>query len=209
MHAFLEERLPVLGLDVETYGSYLIGLVDEGDGEEWDDILELLQASSETHSDDEAAWVELKTEIQRLQREQDEVVRQKELDARQTKLQEGQERLAQEIALSKQAEEEAADKAEHKKELDDAKRAVVERYAYDESEVYGNDGQLLSGGGSEKIVNNKEAAAQAHLDTVKQEKNKNVASKKDEQKKTADAKKDKQRVKEERRNRTTKGERRR
>lgn len=75
---FLEERLPALGLDCETYGSYILPLLTDttaaddddeaGDAdaeeEEWDSVFELLRASSETHGDDDRAWTELRRDIQ-------------------------------------------------------------------------------------------------------------------------------------------------
>mmetsp|Transcript_3370 Transcript_3370/g.4878 ORF Transcript_3370/g.4878 Transcript_3370/m.4878 type:complete len:83 (-) Transcript_3370:818-1066(-) len=66
---FLESRLPELGLDFETYGPYVMGVVgsdgeDDQDEGSLDDILELLKASSETRSDDDDAWDNLKKEIQ-------------------------------------------------------------------------------------------------------------------------------------------------
>jgi hypothetical protein len=73
LDSFLQERLPALGLDYETYGSYVRGLVDEDDGDTnadvesdnttWDEIMDLLQASSETHCDDSEVWISLKQEI--------------------------------------------------------------------------------------------------------------------------------------------------
>ncbi|EJK54320.1 hypothetical protein THAOC_26064, partial [Thalassiosira oceanica] len=56
---YLETALPALGLDAETYGPYLTGS-DEGDVE-LDDIIELFQASSESHSDDDEAWTKFQT----------------------------------------------------------------------------------------------------------------------------------------------------
>ena len=74
---YLEGRLPELGLDYDTYGSYVMGLVPEddeevgggADEEEWESILELLQASSESHGDDEQVWLDLKGEIRKRQEE--------------------------------------------------------------------------------------------------------------------------------------------
>ena len=65
-----------LGLDYETYGPYCLGAVgsesssssDGGGGRdddyvELDGIVDLLRSSSETHSDDAAAWADLRAEI--------------------------------------------------------------------------------------------------------------------------------------------------
>ena len=63
---FLSQRLPQLGLDAETYAPYLLPLLnaDEKDDDEWNGVLELLQASSETHSDDDTAWNALRVDIE-------------------------------------------------------------------------------------------------------------------------------------------------
>ena len=74
LSAYLEETLPEIGLDYETYGPYVTGLFpttsDGGEEDNFEDveeeinnIIELLQSSSETHSDDEQCWIQLKNEI--------------------------------------------------------------------------------------------------------------------------------------------------
>ena len=41
----------------------LAGANEEKDEDEWDGVMELLQASSESHSDDEESWKNLKEEV--------------------------------------------------------------------------------------------------------------------------------------------------
>ncbi len=86
LQSYLNETLPTLGLDSETYSQYVIGclansgeeggdslpLPDDGDGqqnEELNQIIELLQASSESHSDDDSVWDKLKSEVLKYHRE--------------------------------------------------------------------------------------------------------------------------------------------
>ena len=72
LHSYLNEILPTLGLDPETYSPYVMGCLTVNDGdngdeenlEDLDQIMELLCASSETHSDDETGvWDQLKSEV--------------------------------------------------------------------------------------------------------------------------------------------------
>lgn len=71
---YLNDTLPNLGLDAETYSAYVMGCfenINYDDNENDDETLEeslseiigLLQASSETHSDDESVWDELKSQV--------------------------------------------------------------------------------------------------------------------------------------------------
>ena len=66
--AYLTKALPDRGLDYETYGPYVTGFADNDDDDETslDDLIELLQASSETHGDDEASWSNFRNEIIKL-----------------------------------------------------------------------------------------------------------------------------------------------
>ena len=67
LEAFLAESLPKLGLDQETYGPYITGTDEEDD--DLDDIIELLRASSESHSDDDESWTAFKLQIVKRRRE--------------------------------------------------------------------------------------------------------------------------------------------
>jgi hypothetical protein len=225
LDSFLQERLPALGLDYETYGSYVRGLVeedddtsamDESDNTTWDEILELLQASSETHGDDSEVWIRLKQEIQSRRMQHTLEREQREQRQKQERWAEEHERLAQDIALAKQkAHEEELEQQQQgmtkkSKELDDTKRLLVARYAYDESEMYDKDGNLIAATGESDeaaMVSNKDAAAMASQEKLRQMKSQKTVSKKEEQQKTKQAKLDKVKLKEERRNRAQKGER--
>ena len=229
MDSFLQERLPALGLDYETYGSYVRGLVEEDEDtstncnnaldesdDTWDEILELLQASSETHSDDSEVWIRLKQEIQSKRMQHTLERQQREQRQKQERWAEEHERLAQDIALAKQkAHEEELEQQQQgmmkkSKELDDTKRMLVARYAYDESEMYDKDGNLIAATGESDeavMVSNKDAAAMASQEKLRQMKSQKTVSKKEEQQKTKQAKLDKVKLKEERRNRAQKGER--
>jgi hypothetical protein len=205
LDAYLQERLPALGLDYETYGSYVTGLTED-DEADWDEIMELLQASSESHGDDDASWISLKEELQKRQARHEEELAEKMDKQKQERLEEDQERLLQDIALSQQAKEELLHVKP--KEIDDAKKALLARFAYDESETYDNDGKMVaSGGTSDNVITNKDMAAQVNQEKSKELKQQSGSSKKDEQAKTKQAREDKVRGKEERRKKTTKGER--
>ena len=210
MEPFLSGRLSELGLDYETYGPYLVPVLTEGDEEtrkeEWESVLELLQASSETHSDDEQAWAAFRTDVQGLwdklmaersaqQRKQHD----KEVEAYNEGLVK-----EREVARLAEIERQRAVKEKAAREMDDAKRAMIERYAYENDE---DDSQADDEG--EAVVSNKEAAAQAAREHSRELKKQNVTSKKEEQQKTAKAKLQKAKLKEERRHRAAKGERKR
>mmetsp|Transcript_21449 Transcript_21449/g.32569 ORF Transcript_21449/g.32569 Transcript_21449/m.32569 type:complete len:222 (-) Transcript_21449:185-850(-) len=210
LNDFLQQRLPDLGLDFETYGSYVIGLVDDEEDADWEGIMELLQASSESHSDDDNVWAELKNAILKYQEEHKNSRLRREEELKQERMKEDQERLQEEIALAKQAEIDGKKKKEIKHEVDDAKRSLVERFAYDESEQYDNDGKLIGTSNVvETVVSNKDAAMQAHQEKAKEMRSNQKSSKREEQAKTTQSKRDKMQQKEERRNRAQKGERKR
>lgn len=75
LYSYLNDTLPTLGLDPETYSPYVMGCLetsqeehsnnnDENDIlEDLTPILELLRASSETHSEDDTVWENLRDEI--------------------------------------------------------------------------------------------------------------------------------------------------
>jgi hypothetical protein len=210
LQPFLQDRLPQLGLDPDTYSDYVMGLVDSEDEEEWDSVLELLQASSETHFDNDNVWKQLEADLRQMQAEHSEKVQQEQESLKQERLRQEQERLKQEIELAEEAKrrQEAAEKDESN--IDDAKRALVERYAYDDSELYDENGNLVvSDTNEEQVLTNQEVAQQAMAERSQELKQKNPSSKKEEQQKTAKAKQDKAKLKEDRRSKAQKGERRR
>ena len=215
---FLRGRLPQVGLDYDTYGPYVLPLLlnddDGGDEieEEWDSVMELLQASSESHSDDDAVWVTLRQDIQKSWADHNETTRQREQKEQAQRAQHMEEVLAEERRTAEKAAAEAAAAEEHKthgdqeqqlSESDVAKRALLDRFGYED------DGEGRTGESESNSMSNQQVAAAVRNDKMKEAKSQNVQSKKDEQAKTAQSKIEKARVKEERRKRTAKGERRR
>jgi hypothetical protein len=202
---FLCERLPALGLDYETYGPYVVGAAgsETMDEEELDAVLELLQASSESHGDDASEWQQLKMEIQQRQQKyqqerQEALVKQREALHRQE-----QERLQHEIELAKNQPVEK--KSKHLNEMDAQKRALVERFAYEQEE---NDDDEEEEEG-EAVISNKDVAAQANLEKAREQRQSQKSTKKQEQEATKQAKLQKSKIKEERRKRAQKSERKR
>lgn len=204
---FITEQLTALGLDYEAYGPYVIPLLENReDDDEWDSILELLQASSETYSDNETVWKQLKTDLQRRwkelsdNKEQEEETRNAQAE-KEYQIQLEKEREASRLAQIEREEREA-EAREKAKETDDVKKALVARFGYEDDEDGGE-------GNGEDIASNREVAAQATLDKARENRSQHVQSKKEEQKKTAQAKVAKAQAKEDRRKRATKGERKR
>ena len=68
LDSYLAEILPALGLDAETYAPYVTADNDDDD-DNFDDIIGLLKASSETHSEDDDAWENFRKEV--IKRRQD------------------------------------------------------------------------------------------------------------------------------------------
>ena len=104
---------------------------------------------------------------------------------------------------------------EDNKEMSEAKRALLEQYAYDTSEQYDNDGNLIdpnkkSGeSGGDGDLSNKAVAQKVHQEKMQSQRQQGTTTKNEERIKTKNAKMDKMKQKEERRKRATKGERRR
>ena len=225
LDSFLQERLPALGLDYDTYGPYVRGLVandiddshkrnDDNDNDDWDDILELLQESSETHSDDRDAFViVLKQQLQEQRAQHWAEVERRTQTQRLEKQAEEQAMLARDIELAVRKEQELMERMKISDKggvVDDAKRLLVARFEYDESEMYEADGNFVKVSAetdSELVVSIKEAAAMAHQEKLNQMKSQKTSSKKEEQQKTKQAKLDKIKQKEERRSKAQKGER--
>jgi hypothetical protein len=213
---FLSQRLPALGLDYETYGPYVLPLLQDSvadhDEDEWTSVMELLQASSESHSDDDQAWTKLRVDIETAWQHHCADLRTHEREELHQHAQEMQDKLQHDRELAAQT---AIDLEQEKKvkktvpaEMDEAKRALIAMYAFeDDGEQAGGAG----GGGSTQDepepVSNRQVAAQAMQERSGELKNQKVATKRDEQQKTANAKKQKAQVKEDRRKRAVKGER--
>ena len=207
---FLQEELPPLGLDPETYGPYLLGLlpVDHGaiaddnpgaEEEEWEGVLELLQASSESHSDDMDAWQSLKKKVEERYRQHLAEARQKKAD------EDAQRQEAAKNALQAAPKKEEKEAPKKSSAMDDeAKKAILAQYAYE-----AEDNEEEDGADSGPVNANKEAAKLATIENARELRKHKTATKKEEQQKTKQQKEDKKKLKEERRNRATKGERRR
>jgi len=221
---YLNEILPTLALDPETYIPYITGCLDilqeDEEFEELDEIISLLQASSETHSDNEEIWPPLKQAIlakhleykaEANEKKQLELEQRKELEA--LKKKEDYEQAILERERKKLAEEEKA----LKNAMDPAKRALINQYAYDDSEMYDNDGKLVdaaaaAGAGKGKEVeeedtSNRGLAQKMVKEQAQQLRGAGGPTKREEQQKTKSAKMDKVNKKEERRKRAVKGER--
>ena len=214
---FLRERLPQVGLDYDTYGPYVLPLLltersdganDEDIQEEWDSVMELLQASSESHSDDNDAWVTLRQDIQKAWDDHQQKLKLLEEEEKHQRAQQMEQVLAEERRMAEQAAAEAAAAQEKQQEHADesktandaAKQALLDRFGYDGDDAAHDDDDAPS---------NHQVAAAAHGAKMKEMRAQNVQTKKDEQAKTSQAKMEKARVKEERRKRAVKGERRR
>jgi hypothetical protein len=90
-----------------------------------------------------------------------------------------------------------------------AKRALIERFGYDVPED--DDIEDHTASGADAILTNRQVAKMAEMERAQQLRvhKGGTATKKEEQQKTAQAKRNKQQIKEERRKRATKGERKR
>ena len=193
LSSFLSSRLPELGLDYETYGPYVVGALD-GDEQELDEVVELLKASCETHGDDEESWQLLKQEIQEKQREYQQELQETLAKQREAFHRQEQERLKQDIQLAKNQ------PVEKKSiQLDAQQKALIERFAYEQEDDEGEEEAV--------VTNSKDVVAQASRPLENKAHQK--SSKKEQQEATKQDRLQKQKLKEERRKRATKSERRR
>ena len=210
---YLSRRLPELGLDYETYGSYCLGAVgseeEDSSCEELDGIIDLLRSSSETHSDDVEAWADLRAEIIRRTSEWHVAIDVRKRQKAQGAKEEEEERIRQakaeaeayeEILREKKAHHGVAPEEEEKKAQRDA---LLNRFAYEKEEDGDNEGGPVS---------NKDAAAEAQRESAqkaREQSSKSQDSKAEARQKNKDAMKLKADKKEERRKKATKGERKR
>jgi len=175
----------------------------------------LLRASSETHSDDESSWENFKTEVLKLHIDFVSKLREKKNEERLELKRVEEAKRQQEIELAKQHEMESQKLQTGPKEMSEAKKALLEQYAYDTSELYDNDGKLIndsngaSGKQGDEDINNREVAKKISMEKAQGLRQSQTSSKQEERIKTKNAKLDKIKQKEERRKRATKGERRR
>lgn len=227
LHHLLQERLPKLGLDVDMYGPYVWGDEDETDSDDDKDgdelkeiVVGVLQASSETHADEEhdGVWIEFIEDIVEANQLDSNFRR----EAREELLQETKTKMEEDLARAKsedkQQVDEHAGKEEKKKSSqvdEETKRRMLQQYGYDESTGDDESGQGTSGNGksskaastSTTATTNRDVAKAAHAEKTKEMRNANKTTKAEERKKTKEQKTTKADLKEARRNRAKKGER--
>ena len=232
LHHLLQDSLPKLGLDCETYGPYVWGDEDDDDSDDDKDVDELkdlvlgvLQASSETHSEDDDVWTDLIEQI----------IKANELDSKRRReskdrhLQETKTKLEEDLAKAKleeqqQQPEEEDDKnneksPEQQKADAEAKRQLMERFGYELDEDDEQPNKNASGGGGGKksssaktattatATTNRDVAAAHNSEKSKAMKNQSKTTKADERKITKQNRSNKEEKKEARRKKAVKGER--
>jgi hypothetical protein len=207
LEPFLTKRLTDLGLDYDTYGPYVLPLlteVEDPDEDDWEGVMGLLQASSESHCDDEQAWKDLRVDIDAAWKTHRDAVIASEKQDLEHNAQEMKETLERDRQLAVEAaileEERKAKPVETSQVMDEAKRAMIARYAFEEDDENEEE---------EAPVTNQQAAARATQERSKEEKNKHVVTKREEQQKTKADRMDKAKLKEDRRQQSTKQERKR
>lgn len=215
LDSYLSETLPALGLDVETYAPYVTGYADDDDddgGSSLDELIELLQASSESSSDGEhdAAWENFRKEI--IQRRKDylsgENVR-KELQALEIQATtnanlQKEIALAQKNALEVEARKQQELEASKVENMSKEKIALMSQYGYEDAE----DAEIgLDGGALENLMTNRDHAATVSLQNTQKQRSGNTQTKQEARQVTAKAKEDKNAKKEERRKKAGKRER--
>jgi hypothetical protein len=208
LEPFLTKRLTDLGLDYETYGPYVLPLlteVEEADEDDWEGVMQLLQASSESHCDDDQAWKDLRVDIDATWKKHRDAVIESEQQELGHKNQEMKENLekdrqkAAEAAILEEEKKKAKPAETSNKVVDEAKRAMIARYAFEEDDENEEE--------EDAPETNKQVAARASKEKSAEEKSKHVVTKREEQQKTAAERMGKAKKKEERRERSTKQER--
>ena len=209
LEPFLKKRLTDLGLDYDTYGPYVLPLLTENedpDEDDWEGVMQLLQASSESHCDDDQAWKDLRVDIDATWKTHRDAV----IASEREELEHNNQELKEILEKDRQKAAEAAILAEEVKKskpadttkvVDEAKRAMIARYAFEEEEEDEEE--------EEAPETNKQVAARTSKEKSAEEKNKHVVTKREEQQKTAAERMGKAKLKEERRERSTKQERKR
>jgi hypothetical protein len=244
----LQERLPRLGLNVETYAPYVLALFPipvssaalaatheskvstdiNSDIEGWDDVVELLQASSdedllEDVNDD--AWVLLRKDLihawtayrhQVYEQQKAQLAVQEEIF--QKRLEEERELAIINEMTSAAAISGGSDSKESRATADSAKQALLNRFGYEEDDaddivgVANTNGMNVSRSATSKLGGKDEPVnALAASSQTKSGKGPGITatpSKREEQQKTKLQQQQKVATKEERRKRATKGERR-
>mmetsp|Transcript_19008 Transcript_19008/g.27068 ORF Transcript_19008/g.27068 Transcript_19008/m.27068 type:complete len:209 (-) Transcript_19008:471-1097(-) len=201
LDTYLADILPKLGLDFDTYGPYVTGADEEDD---LDDIIDLLRASSESHSDDEDSWTDLKLQIEN--RRKDYIAgeeKRKNLAALEAERLE-KERLQREIEIAKSNALEVEQRMEAKKleTMSADKLALLDKFGYEVEDEEG--GEEDTG-----VTTNRDHAANKSAEHSQKLRSTNQPSKAQLRAETTKAKADKNAKKEERRKRAAKGERKR
>lgn len=210
---YLSEILPALGLDAETYAPYVTGYADDddNDSESLDELMELLRASSETHGEDDGAWLNFRKEI--IQRREDylsgETVRKEmkalEIQAKTNADLQKEIELAQQNALEVEERKQKELEASKLENMSGDKMALMAKYGYedgDEEDEAGNGGD-----DSEKPVSNREYAAAMSRENGQKQRSTKVQTKMEARQETKMAKASKEAKKEERRKKAGKKER--
>lgn len=195
----LEGRLVELGLDVDTYGPYVVG----SEAEELPDLMELLKASSEEEELDESVWETFSQDILKAI-EQDEAFQDEKTNAKKLEAQKiEQERAEKNKAAIAEAEQQQKAAPTKSPQVDDAqKKALMQRFGYEMPDEDVDDDAAGP-------VTNKQVAASANVERAQELRSKKTQTKKEEQQKTKEMKSSKAQLKEDRRKRATKGERKR
>jgi hypothetical protein len=218
LESFLSVQLPKLGLDYDTYGPYVVGVFTVGessntdaafDEEELDSVLELLRASSDDHHDD-VSWEQLKRDVIAKHEEYTrEFQKVQEKQRHEAQLRE-QERLRHDIEIARTM---PVEKKKRVAEMNEQKRALVERFAYEELQ----EEEAEEESEADIVVSNKHVAHEANATKTTTKESRSSAqktkttmtTKREEQAATKQQKLLKMKAKEERRKRATKSERRR
>ena len=223
----LNERLPTLGLDVETYGPYIVALFPlsstpgdeiEDELEGWDEILELLQASSDLEDLEDKVWEQLKVDLISTWQS----YRKEQVERLKAKMAEKEEHLQKVLELERDvaklnAEAKANDttgatngSSHNNSSIDDAtKRALLNRFGYEE-DANDDGGKGVEGGTSKAKADTTDISSyNTNTAAATKQQYPPVTTKREEQQKTKAAQQQKVDAKEERRKRATKGERRR
>ncbi|KAL3934837.1 MAG: hypothetical protein SGBAC_009532 [Bacillariaceae sp.] len=198
LYTLLEGRLVELGLDVDTYGPYVVG----SEAEELPDLMELLKASSEEEELEASVWETFSQDILKAI-EQDEAFQDEKTNAKKLEAQKiEQERADKNKAAIAEAEQQQKAAPTKSPQVDDAqKKALMQRFGY---EMPDEDVDDAAG-----PVTNKQVAASANVERAQELRSKKTQTKKEEQQKTKEMKSSKAQMKEDRRKRATKGERKR
>jgi hypothetical protein len=229
LFSFLQSALPSLGLDDEIYGPYLLGLfpqdesqmLAEIDEEELNNVLDLLQGSSQTHACEKEAFAALKAELLKKNETYWCEYRKKAEQLKKDAKQQEEEKKKQEIEeseLVKRAIEEKKRALRKDSEEEFVKLRVIQQYAYDDSIQYDSNGDPIdtkhvNTGQGEEVTDTVNLNRVSSTNVAKEHqsiaKNSSEKSKKAAREETARQNTMRMQAKEERRKRAAKGERRR